>query len=158
MDKMNLTTDMGTMNPPGRQSMNVNSRNHAGVGKGGQPSYNQWFKDTLRTSNATMGQAITTPSRTYRGPATHSIGTPSTIYTTPKHFISQNTDKVTTARSNKQHQQSNRTINDKEATKILENGIKVLGESPMKTIQIDLQPPKGSRGHGETHQRKKKNA
>lgn len=119
--------------------MQVNSRNHAGVGKHGvQPySYNQkQYTDTLRTSNATkdtLGQAITTPSRTYRGPTTHSIGTPSTIYTTPKHVVSQQTDKITTARS-KMHQQSNRTINDKDATKILENGIRVLGESPMKTI------------------------
>ena len=89
MEKINLSTDMTTIN--GRQSMNVNSRNHAGVGKHCvQPSsYNQWFKDTLRTSNATSGQAITTPSRTYRGPATNSLGTPSTIYTTPKHFVSQ---------------------------------------------------------------------
>ena len=103
MDKLNLTTDMGCMNPSGRQSMQFSSRNHGGVAKGSQPSYNQWFKDTLRTSNATMGQAITTPSRTYRGPATQSNGTPSTIYTTPKHFISQNTDKLTTARSGKAH-------------------------------------------------------
>ena len=97
--------------------------------------------DTQRSSNATkdtLGQAITTPSRTYRGPTTHSIGTPSTIYTTPKNVVvSQQTDKITTARS-KLHQQSNRTINDKDATKILENGTRVLGESPMKTIQIDL--------------------
>lgn len=39
----------------------------------------------------------------------------------------------------------NKTINDEAAGSILKNGIMVLGDSPMKTIAIDLKPPRDSK-------------
>lgn len=110
----------------------TNSRNHGGVGNPHVHQYNQWFRDTLRFSNSKIA-TVATPSRAYRGQALVSMETPSTLYTTPK-------QTPLTARGSKgnemyrAHQQSNKTINDKAAGNILKNGIKVLGESPMKTI------------------------
>lgn len=117
----------------------TNSRNHAGVGNPHVQQYNQWFKDTLRISNSKIG-TVNTPSRTYRGQALASMETPSTLYTTPKHTpLTARGSKAHDA-AGQAHQQSNKTINDHAAGNILKNGIKVLGESPMKTIQIDLTP------------------
>lgn len=85
-----------------------------------------------------------------------SMGTPSTIYTTPKQ--TPLTARGTLSRGSKALDQTNattknttgndqsiKTINESAARNILKNGIKVLGESPMKTIQIDLTPARAEK-------------
>lgn len=114
-------------------TLSTNSRNHGGVGNPHAQQYDQWFRDTLRMSNTKMA-TVATPSRAYRGQALVSMETPSTLYTTPKQTPLTARGSKAHEQMYKAHQQSNKTINDKAAGNILKNGIKVLGDSPMKTI------------------------
>lgn len=117
----------------------MSSRNHAGVSSEALTSYQQWFRDTLRISSPKMGTAITTP-KGHRIGGMASLETPSTLYTTPK-------QTPLTARGSKGNYNyfQNKTINEDSAGNILQNGIMVLGDSPMKTIAIDLKPPRDSK-------------
>ena len=104
-------------------------------------AYQQWFRDTLRISSPKVKvSTAVTPSRGKRMGGLTSMETPSTLYTSQK----QTPLTVRGSKGNFAHFQ-NKTIGEDSAGHILKNGIMVLGESPMKTIAIDLKPPRDSK-------------